>query len=265
MRGVTTLLLGCAAAFDLSAVTVTEENGELYYAHEGKRISPWHDVPFSVAKDKHGVDLLSFVCEIPRGAREKFEVHKSLAHNPVKQDVNKDGSLRSYAYSPSLINYGAIAQTWEDPNVPDEDTGFGGDNDPVDVLQLNEAPCERGAIHRVLVLGALALVDDDETDWKLLVVNVDDPAAPDWRDVGDVPVERVNELREWFRMYKTAEGKGQNKFGLDERAVDAEHARRVARGTHELWAEYAAGKSKGCTFKKQACWIGAGPAAKDEV
>ena len=264
MRGATLLLLsGAAAAFDLSAVSIKNESDALYYYYGGKRISPWHDVPFSLAKDEQGVALLSFVCEIPRGTREKFEIHKSNPHNPVQQDVNKDGSLRSYAYSPSLINYGAIAQTWEDPNVPDEDTGFEGDNDPVDVLQLNEAPCERGAIHRVLVLGSLALVDDDETDWKLLVVNVDDPAAPAWRDVSDVPVERVNELREWFRNYKTAEGKGQNKFGLDERAVDAEHARRVALGTHELWAAYKAGTSKGCKFKKTECWIDA--SSKDEL
>ena len=58
--------------------------------------------------------------------------------NSILQDVHKDGSLRYYVYSPAIINYGAITQTWEDPNKPDDTTGFGGDNDPIDVLQLNE-------------------------------------------------------------------------------------------------------------------------------
>ena len=108
--------------------------------------------------------LLSFVCEIPLGTRAKTDIHKTAAHNPVIQDVHKDGSLREYMYSPSIVNYGAIAQTWEDPKKPDDDTGFGGDNDPIDVLQLNGSPCKPGGIQRVRVLGALALVDDDETD-----------------------------------------------------------------------------------------------------
>jgi inorganic pyrophosphatase len=72
----------------------------------------------------------------------------------------------------SSCNYGAIPQTWEDPEDPHPDTGYGGDNDPVDVLQINAKPCEVGDIQTVRVLGTLALIDDDETDWKLLVVDI---------------------------------------------------------------------------------------------
>ena len=72
-------------------------------------------------------------------------------------------SCSTQVYSPAIINYGAIAQTWEDPEEPDDDTGLGGDNDPIDVLQLNEGSCERGAVQRVRVLGGLALVDGAET------------------------------------------------------------------------------------------------------
>ena len=120
-------------------------------------ISPWHDVPFTLGDDEHGVPLLSFVCEIPRHTRAKVEIHKSIAHNPLLQDVHKNGTLREYVYSPAIINYGAIAQTWEDPEIPDDDTALGGDNDPIDVLQLNEGACERGAVQRVRVLGGLAV------------------------------------------------------------------------------------------------------------
>lgn len=50
-----------------------------------------------------------------------------------------------------------------------------------------------------------------------------------------VPEEKVSELREWFRNYKTAEGKGKNKFGLDEKAMPRKYAEAVVEETHEVW------------------------------
>ena len=49
-----------------------------------------------------------------------------------------------------------------------------------------------------------------------------------------MPVEKVSELREWFRNYKTAEGKGQNEFGLDEKAMPRKYAEAVVEETHEV-------------------------------
>lgn len=240
-----------AAAAD-GAVSVKEESGKLFYYDEKTAlVSPWHDVPFESSEG-----LLSFVCEIPLGTTEKMEIHKSIEHNPIVQDVFKDGSLRYYKYGPSVVNYGAIAQTWESPSEVDPDIGLGGDNDPVDVLQLNDTPCERGAIQRVRVLGALALVDGGETDWKLLVVDVDDEddSKRDWKELGDIPASRVDEVREWFRLYKTAEGKPENNYAFDGRAVGAAHAMRVAQRTHDYWRALVDEKAE-CLFESSACWV----------
>lgn len=257
-----------AAAFDVSTVGLnfegeTAEDKKLYYYVDGMRISPWHDIPFLGREGQHG-PTLNFICEIPKGTRAKFEIHKSEPHNPVIQD-RKKGKLRFYAYSASTVNYGAIAQTWEDPNIPHPDTGFGGDNDPIDVLQINEEPCVQGEVMPVRVLGTLALIDDDETDWKLIVVRDDilpdnlEDVAPETlamhnlRDIKDVDAEKVSELREWFRMYKTAEGKGENKFGLNEQAMDAAYALTVAHEAHHAWRDLVGGKAK-CEFNGNPCW-----------
>ena len=64
------------------------------------------------------------------------------------------------------------------------DTGEGGDNDPIDVLQLNDKPCTIGQIYKVRVLGTLAMVDGGETDWKLIVIDVSDPLAGEVRHDG---------------------------------------------------------------------------------
>ena len=50
-----------------------------------------------------------------------------------------------------------------------------------------------------------------------------------------MPKEKVNSLREWFRLYKTAEGKGENKFGLDEKAMNKYYTEPVVQETHEHW------------------------------
>ena len=147
-----TLLLAAAASadqFDLRKLQLHRDGDRLRYSYGDKDVSPWHDVPFWADADK---TLVHFVCEIPRLTRSKLEIHKSVAGNKLVQDT-KGPHPRFYKYSAAVVNYGAISQTWEDPAVADEHTGVGGDNDPIDVLQLNAAPCARGAVQRVRVLG----------------------------------------------------------------------------------------------------------------
>lgn len=231
----------------------------LFYEMENKTVSPWHDIPLRADEFQASVGpdaLYHFVCEIPRGTTAKMEIHKSLPHNPITQDTKK-GQLRFYKYHPeigSICNYGALPQTWEDPEFKHPDTQVGGDNDPIDVLQINRVPCQVGQVYRVRVLGTLALLDDDETDWKVIVVDAEDPDTASMRNIQDVPKAQVDELREWFRNYKTAEGKGRNRFGLQERAMPREYAQKVIAETHKSWKQLVKTKERHCTFKQTSCW-----------
>jgi inorganic pyrophosphatase len=56
----------------------------------------------------------------------------------------------------------------------------------------------------------MALLDEGETDWKVIVVDVTDPLASKLNDIEDV--ERhlpglVRATNEWFRIYKIPDGK----------------------------------------------------------
>lgn len=108
--------------------------------------------------------------------RAKLEINTKETHNPIAQDT-KNGKLRFINYSPVLFNYGAFPQTWENPKETHPDTGKPGDGDPVDVVDISSARLESGQVARVKVVGALALIDEGETDWKILVVNIDDRDA----------------------------------------------------------------------------------------
>lgn len=37
--------------------------------------------------------------------------------------------------------------------------------------------CNRGEVIQVKVLGTLALIDEGETDWKVIAINIEDPEA----------------------------------------------------------------------------------------
>ena len=43
---------------------------------------------------------------------------------------------------------------------------------------------KRGDVLEVKVLGTLAMIDDGETDWKLIVIDVSDPLAGEVRHDG---------------------------------------------------------------------------------
>lgn len=78
-----------------------------------------------------------------------------------------------------------------------------GDNDPIDVLEIGYRVAERGEIVQVKILGTLALIDEGETDWKILAIDVKDPLADQVNDIADIEKHFPGLLRatvEWFKV-----------------------------------------------------------------
>ena len=197
-------------------------------------LSLWHDVPL-VAEN----GLFNFICEIPKCTRKKYEVATTESATPIKQDEKK-GVLREFKKGDIFFNYGCFPRTWEDPRHVSPDTGYPGDNDPLDVCEIGLRQVQTGEIRPVKVLGVLAMIDDDETDWKVVAIDAEDRWAPELNDIDDV--ERlipgtVSLIREWFRTYKIPDGKPPNKFALDERCMGAKYAHKVIHETHTFWCD----------------------------
>ncbi|KAH8057613.1 inorganic diphosphatase [Aureococcus anophagefferens] len=181
----------------------------------------------------------NFVCEIPKCTRKKFEVATNEHVTPIKQDTKK-GVLREFKKGDIFFNYGCFPRTWEDPRHTSPDTGYPGDNDPLDVCEIGLRQVRTGEIRAVKVLGVLAMIDDDETDWKVVAIDAEDRWASELNDVDDV--ERllpgtVGLIREWFRTYKIPDGKPPNKFAFEERCLPAAYALKVIHETHESYLE----------------------------
>ncbi|CAN0416346.1 unnamed protein product [Hapterophycus canaliculatus] len=80
-----------------------------------------------------------------------MEVMKDVPFNPIMQDESK-GKPRYYTYGVPFFNYGLLPQTWEDPYLKDSQ-GHGGDNDPLDVMEVGDGPLVMGTMVAVKVLG----------------------------------------------------------------------------------------------------------------
>jgi 3'-phosphoadenosine 5'-phosphosulfate synthase len=178
----------------------------------------WHDVPLRPVTEPETSNIINVVTEIPMYMAAKMEVQKTVKSNPIKQDTNKDGSPRYYTYGVPFFNYGFVPQTWEDPDQKSVRTGLGADNDPLDIMEVGSMPLPMGSIRPCRVLGSLELMDEGETDHKILCIALTDPQADlihSLEDLERVKPGHVGLLRDWLKRYKTSDGKAENLLASD--------------------------------------------------
>ncbi|KND95096.1 Inorganic pyrophosphatase [Tolypocladium ophioglossoides CBS 100239] len=218
----------------------------VYIEKDGVPVSPFHDIPLYANQEQ---TILNMVVEIPRWTNAKLEISKEELLNPIKQDIKK-GKLRyvrnCFPHKGYLWNYGAFPQTWEDPNAVHPETKAKGDNDPLDVCEIGELVGYTGQIKQVKVLGVMALLDEDETDWKVIVIDINDPLASKLNDIEDVERHLPGLLRatnEWFRIYKIPDGKPENQFAFTGECKNKKYAMDVVHECSEAWDRLITGKT----------------------
>ncbi|KAJ8672487.1 hypothetical protein QAD02_003746 [Eretmocerus hayati] len=221
----------------------------LFFQNETSPISPMHDIPLFADDSKK---IFHMVVEIPRWTNAKMEINLKETLNPIKQDVKK-GNLRFVAncfpHHGYIWNYGALPQTWENPEVLDEATGFKGDNDPIDVLEIGYRVAKRGEVLKVKVLGTVALIDEGETDWKIIVIDVNDPIANQLNDIADIDKHYPGLLKatiEWFKIYKIPDGKPENQFAFNGDAKPRDFALHVIEEVHKHWLSLVKKEATSC-------------------
>ncbi|XP_069781231.1 inorganic pyrophosphatase 2, mitochondrial-like isoform X2 [Narcine bancroftii] len=211
-----------------------EERGELHSPNyllymknsDGKYISPFHDIPLHDVVEK---TLVNMVVEVPCWTNAKMEIATKMPLNPIKQDM-KNG------------------KTWEDPSHKDPCTNCCGDNDPIDVCDIGSKVCSCGDVIQVKVLGALALIDEGEMDWKIIAINQEDPDAQMFNDIDDVRRYKPGYLEatvNWFKLYKVPDGKPENQLGFNGEFKNRDFALGVIKSTHQYWCSIIYRKTDG--------------------
>ena len=144
---------------------------------------PWHDVHIGAEAPAE----FQAVIEIPKGSKVKYELDKETGLLRV------DRILYSSVIYPA--SYGFIPQT------------LGDDHDPLDVLVLMQEPVVPLSILRVRPIGMMTMLDQGENDEKILSIHLDDPEYRNYKDIGELPVHRMAEVRRFFEDYKKLENK----------------------------------------------------------
>ena len=205
-----------------------------------RHVSPWSDVP--LRPHKASAPMLNMVCEVPRGTRAKYEVTVTEPPlHPIRRDVTSDGRPRSYPWRMPW-NYGMVPRTWEDPGkrvrlpVGSSYIMAPGDGDPLDVVEVGSVRCAVGGVHAVRALGALALIDGGELDWKIIAIRADDPLVVSGRVRNAADLERelpgtVDRVRRWFVGYKPGSG---NTYAFGGRLMESAW---VVREAHDAWKQ----------------------------
>eukprot|EP00915_Cephaloidophora_sp_WS-2016_P003512 GHVH01004741.1.p1 GENE.GHVH01004741.1~~GHVH01004741.1.p1 ORF type:complete len:558 (-),score=65.06 GHVH01004741.1:55-1728(-) len=233
---------------------VLHDERKMFYTevNTGKVISPWHDIsliahstPDHISAE-HGL-LVNMVVEIPRFCSAKMEISTSHTHNPIIQDKCKKMNRARFYAGPIPWNYGALPQTWEDPEHAGdfEVNNALGDGDPLDVVDVGRDPSKEfsvGDVVPVRVLGCLPMLDGgDELDWKVLVINCYDnnfDRVHDLSSLEQVYPHSLTGVREWFRWYKFNDNMARlNDFGYMGLVICRCGAENIVEHTHMQWRQ----------------------------
>ncbi len=143
----------------------------------------WHDVPLG----ENAPDEINVIIEIPRGSNNKYEIDKETGL--IKLD------RANYSAAAFPYDYGFAPQTfWED-------------NDPLDVIVLATYPLNPGILVAVRPVAVIDMVDDGESDYKIIAVPVDDKRWEGVNDLGDLNKHSLKEYRHFLETYKALKGK----------------------------------------------------------
>ena len=132
-------------------------------------------------------DKINAIIEIPYGSSVKYEVDKESGAVVV------DRVMYSAMFYPA--NYGFIPHTLAD------------DEDPVDILVLNEYPLQAGSVIKCRLIGVLIMEDESGMDEKLIAVPVSkiDPRYDKINSLDDLPKITLDRIKNFFETYKMLE------------------------------------------------------------
>jgi len=144
---------------------------------------PWHDVSYG----KKAPKMVTAIIEVPKGSKCKYELDKESGL------IRLDRILFSSVVYPA--NYGFIPQTYCE------------DLDPLDILVLSQEPAIPLCMMRAKPIGVMKMLDQGESDDKIIAVHVDDPEYAFYESIDELPPHRMLEVKRFFEDYKVLEKK----------------------------------------------------------
>ena len=165
------------------------------------KMNLWHDIPV-------GDDLpnsFNTIVEIPKNSNNKYEIDKKTGLIALDR--------ANFSSAPYPFDYGFVPQTlWDD-------------GDPLDVVIISTYPLHPGILVEVRPVGVIRMIDEGESDYKIVGVPVHDKRWNDVNDLQDINKHRLEEYKHFFLTYKTLNGRSTSVeidgMGNKEEAIEA--------------------------------------------
>lgn len=169
--------------------------------------NPWH----AISAGDDVPQIVNAIIEIPRGSKAKYELDKSTGI------LKLDRVLYSSVHYPA--NYGFIPHSYCD------------DKDPLDILVLSSVAIEPMCLVEAKVIGVMRMLDNNESDDKIIAVAKNDMSVNHINDVKDLGPHTALEIQRFFEDYKKLE----NKEVVVDNMLGAEAAYEVVRESLTLY------------------------------
>jgi inorganic pyrophosphatase len=154
------------------------------------------------------------VVETPRGSRNKYEWDE---HERV---------MRLDRFVPGAVSFPADYGFIPDTRAVD--------GDPLDAIVLLQEPTFPGVWIKARPIGVCWIDAEKYCEPKVICVARDDPFGDEWRDISDLPKPTLDEITQFFDVYKDFDGgHGSHTEGFEGHKVASEvirQARRALRG-----------------------------------
>ena len=130
---------------------------------------------------------LNVIIEIQKGSKNKYELDKETGLIMLDRVM--------YTGQDYPFDYGFVPNTlWHD-------------GDPLDVLVMTTYPLLPGVLLEARVLGVMDMIDDGESDAKIITVPAKDPRFAHINDLDDIPAHTIKEYKHFFETYKVIQNK----------------------------------------------------------
>ncbi|MBP9763476.1 MAG: inorganic diphosphatase [Candidatus Pacebacteria bacterium] len=138
-----------------------------------------HDVPLGNKTPEE----FNVIIEIPKGSNNKYEIDKETGLIALDR--------ANYSSAPYPVDYGFAPQTlWED-------------GDALDVAVLTTWPLNVGIVVKVRPVAVIKMIDDGESDFKVIAVPVKDRRWENIHDLNDINPHQLKEIVHFFETYKS--------------------------------------------------------------
>lgn len=141
----------------------------------------WHDI------DPGTADTMNTIIEIPKFSKNKYEIDKETGLIALDRVMH---SAQDYPF-----DYGFVPKTlWED-------------GDALDVVVLTTHPLLSGILVPVRPVAIMDMIDDGDSDAKVIAVPKKDPRWDEVKDLSDINPHTLKEIEHFFATYKKVQNK----------------------------------------------------------